>query len=89
MRDHNGSWIHGVIGYLGEKDILFAKLYGIKTTLLFAWHLNFKEGTLESNSKEARRQVMVDHYDFHIYRAILVDIKSLIKREWNVVILLN
>ena len=36
MRNHNGEWEHGFSGALWNRDIMYAKLFGLKTRLLLA-----------------------------------------------------
>ena len=79
--------MHGFLGYLDENDILYAKLMGIKTGLMVAWQLNFRDVILETDSMEACRLVNSTGHNFHIYGVILVDIHALMARQWHVEIL--
>ena len=87
LRNHNGDWVHGFSGYLGENDILYAELMGIKTGLMVAWQFNFRDVILGTNSVEACKFVNSTGHNFHIYGVILVDIHALRARQWHVEIL--
>ena len=84
LRNHNGDWVHGFSGYLGANDILYAELMGIKTGLMVAWQLNYKDVILETDSLEACRLVTSIGHNFHIYGALLADIHALRARQWKV-----
>lgn len=79
--------MHGFSGYLGEQDILYAKLMGIKTGLTVAWQLNFRDVTLETDSLEACKLVNTPGENFQIYGIILADIHALRARQWHVEVL--
>ena len=76
--------MHGFSRYLGANDILYAELMGIKTSLMVAWQLNYKDVILETDSLEACRLVTSMDYNFHIYGTLLADIHALKTRQWKV-----
>ena len=84
LRNHNGDWVHGFAGHLGERHILFAELFGLKTGLVIAWQLNYKNVCLETDFMEAFRLITQETHPFHGYGMLVADIKYLLSRQWTV-----
>lgn len=53
LRDNDGSWIRGFIGFIGESDGLTSELYGILKGLEMLVKLNLKGSVLETDCKAA------------------------------------
>ncbi|KAF5764012.1 putative ribonuclease H domain-containing protein [Helianthus annuus] len=49
LRDHDGAWVQGFIGYIGEKDSFTAEVYGILKGLELLVQLNIKGAILEAD----------------------------------------
>ena len=63
------------------------ELIGIKTGLMVAQQLKFRDVILKTDSIEACRLVNSTGHNFHIYEVILADIHALRARQWHVEIL--
>ncbi|PWA81352.1 polynucleotidyl transferase, ribonuclease H-like superfamily protein 1 [Artemisia annua] len=53
LRDHNGKWVRGFIGYIDVTDSLTAELHGILKGLEFLDKRRYKEATLETDCQGA------------------------------------
>ena len=84
LRDHKGYWLHGILGFLGDRDILFVGLSAMKMGHLVAWDLSYQEVLAETNFMEVLRLITKDHSPYHIYRALLAEIQSILSRQWRV-----
>ena len=85
LRDHMGTWLRGYSGKLGNHSVLYAELHSIKTGLLMAWMMGFRNVWCESDSLHALQLISSrQHLCFHTYATVITGIKELLARNWNV-----
>jgi ribonuclease HI len=87
IRNTDGGWVHGFFGNLGHTNILHAELMAIYKGLLLAWDLNIKDLWCYSDSVMAIKLITDPVDDWHHYAAILNNIKDIMKRDWQVLLI--
>jgi ribonuclease HI len=87
IRNANGVWVHGFFGNLGVTNILHAELMAIYKGLLLVWELDIKDLWCYSDSEMAIKLITEPIDGWHHYAAILHNIKDILKRDCQVLIL--
>lgn len=84
IRDHTGSWIVGVSGYIDCADSLEAELKGIEIGLMFAWELGYRDVSCRIDCWHATRLIQDSTSQSHKYVEIKDSIKEVMSRDWIV-----
>ncbi|KAK2448759.1 hypothetical protein QL285_008006 [Trifolium repens] len=87
IRNADGVWIHGFFGNLGVSNILHAELMAIFKCLQLAWELNIRDLWCYSDFVTTLKLIYEPVDEWHHYAAIIRNIKEILDRNWQVVIL--
>ena len=86
IRDSGGNWLVGCSGRVDAEDITFVELLAIREGLLLAWKFGFRRVVCESDSLEAVDFIQISVVRSHNLDALLHDIRDLLARDWEVVV---
>lgn len=84
LQDSDGNWILGFKGSVGITQILFAELRGILQGLKIAWENGFRQVFCDCDCMKAIRLITLGVEEFHIYGAIIAEIRQMLHWNWNV-----
>ena len=71
---------------MDAEDITFVELLAIREGLLLAWKFGFRRVVCESDSLEAVDFIQISVVRSHNLDALLHDIRDLLARDWEVVV---
>lgn len=80
----DGEWIRGFFGSSSDATILHMELLAIYHGLTLAWDMGFRIVECQSDSLHAVDLVLAPPAPRHLYAALLMDIRDLLARAWNV-----
>ena len=80
VRDLNGKWVKGLIGYLDISTNTHAELVALKTGLEMAWEMGIKDLCCESDSKVVIELMEKPLNPYHAYALIVLGIKQILQR---------
>ncbi|KAK7266661.1 hypothetical protein RIF29_19311 [Crotalaria pallida] len=84
LRDSFGRWLLGFTGCYSSSSVLLSELMALRNGLLLAWNAGYRLVRCEVNSLEAYRLVSMESPPaFHVFGAIICDIKSFLARDWD------
>lgn len=84
FRTSHGQWMSGFYGFLNDTCILHLELLGIFHGLSTAWERGHRLVECQSDSLDAVSLVTSSVSPYHLYAALIWDIKDLLNRDWVV-----
>ncbi|KAJ1397679.1 Ribonuclease H domain [Sesbania bispinosa] len=84
LRHHDGSWIMGYYGSLGNIDILGAELLTGLEGLNICWERDFRNVICLTDSSLAVQAITKGVSHFHKHATIVKAIQDLLKRDWMI-----
>ncbi|KAJ6420916.1 hypothetical protein OIU84_028322 [Salix udensis] len=84
IRASTGNFLVGFTIFAGVACNLLPELLAIAKGLKLAWDRGYRKINCHSNSKDALRLLSANQVGFHKYRALIFEIRELLRRDWTV-----
>lgn len=84
IREHDGSWVLGFYGYLGDADPLREEMEALYHGLDMAWSAGIRNLLCFSDSATAISLVSQGASSLHRYAPIISAIREVLQRQWTV-----